>query len=73
MKKTLITLVAIIGFGLNIYSQNISAKIEQVWLEYNVYSGNERGMKIHVKFSVNNMLNKSGNVVAYFYFKMELL
>jgi hypothetical protein len=68
MNKIATILVLLICLVSNINAQNYNADIEQIWLEHNVYNGNEKGVKIHVKFTVNNMLNKSGNVVAYFYF-----
>ncbi len=50
-----------------------SAKFENIWVEhnvleipYNIYS--RRGMRIHVKFSVEGMLNKRGDCVVWFYF-----
>jgi len=55
-------------FFTNLQGQNSTAKIEQVWQEHNVFGGIEKGMNIHVKFSVNNMLNKQGMVAVYFYF-----
>jgi len=60
-----ITLISIA----NIKAQVVSAKIEKVWTEYDVYQNEQQGMKIHVNFSVNNMLNKTGQCNAYFYFK----
>lgn len=49
----------------------VSGAIEKVWVEHNViqYMGFQmvNGMKIHIKFTVNNMLNKSGNIQAYFW------
>ena len=46
-----------------------SAKIEKIWTEHNVYQNDRQGMKIHVKFSVNNMLNKTGQCIAYLFNK----
>ncbi|MDR3235565.1 MAG: BACON domain-containing protein [Prevotellaceae bacterium] len=47
-----------------------SASIEKIWVEHNVSCGwNRFGMKIHVKFHVNGMLNKQGRCAAYFYFQ----
>lgn len=51
----------------------ITGSIERVWVEHNViqYVGllPQKGMRIHVKFTVNNMLNKTGNIAAYFNFQ----
>jgi hypothetical protein len=45
-----------------------SADIENIWVDYNVYNSGCKGMKIHVKFSVNNMNGKTIYVYAYFYY-----
>lgn len=51
----------------------ISASFDNVWVEHNViqYVGliPIKGMKIHAKFHINNMLNKQGQIVAYFSFQ----
>ena len=44
-----------------------SASISNVWVDHNVYENGVKGMKIHVKFDVNGMLNKKGQIAAYFY------
>ncbi|MDR1348832.1 MAG: hypothetical protein LBJ63_10510 [Prevotellaceae bacterium] len=50
-----------------------SAKFENIWVvhnvlenPYNIYS--RKGMQIHVKFSVNGMLSKQGQLCVWFYF-----
>ena len=51
----------------------INASFVSVWVEHNVlqYVGlmAVKGMKIHAKFNVNNMLNKQGLIQAYFSFQ----
>lgn len=51
----------------------INASFENVWVEHNIvqYVGIMivKGMKIHAKFNVNNMLNKQGLIQAYFTFQ----
>lgn len=49
-------------------AKTVSGKIEKVWVEYNAYEDGEKGMQIHVKFSVVGMLNKQGTVNVWFYF-----
>lgn len=44
----------------------ITAKVDSVWWE-NGKQGEERGMKIHVKFETDNMLHVNGMVCAYFH------
>lgn len=46
-----------------------SATIKKIWAEHNVYENNVKGMKIHIEFDVKNMLNKTGQVVAWFYYQ----
>ena len=45
-----------------------TAEIENVWIDYNVYENNQKGMRIYIDFSVDNMLDKQGSCVAWFYF-----
>lgn len=49
-----------------IQAKRISASIHKVWQEHNVVVKGEKGMNIHVKFEVNNMLNITGSCNAYF-------
>lgn len=49
-------------------SYNASASIDKVWVDHNVYQNSVKGMKIHVKFNVYNMLGCTGRVSAYFYY-----
>jgi hypothetical protein len=46
-----------------------TARIDSVWQEHNVYENSIKGMKIHIKFGVHNMLNLKGNCVVWFYLK----
>ena len=54
-------------------SNNVTGSIQKIWVEHNVIQtyGFQyiKGMKIHVKFTVNNMLRKTGNIQAYFWFQ----
>ena len=52
-------------------TQPPSGKIEKVWLEHNVYNGGEKGMNIHVKFSVNNMKGETAVLCANIYYNNE--
>lgn len=45
-----------------------SADITSIWMDYNVYYNGYKGMKIHVKFDVNNMNGKTIYVYAFFYY-----
>ena len=42
-------------------------KIEDIWVDHNVFEDGKKGMWIHVKLRVANMKGRSGNAVAYFY------
>lgn len=48
-------------------AQQPTASIEKVSVDHNVYEDGKKGMRIHVKFNVNYMLQKKGKVIAYFY------
>lgn len=43
------------------------ANIENIWVDHNVYQNNYKGMKIHVKFTVENMNGKTIYAYAFFY------
>ncbi|HEX6605773.1 MAG TPA: hypothetical protein VF276_02550, partial [Chloroflexia bacterium] len=43
------------------------AVIESVWVDHNVSENNQTGMRIHVKFTINNLKDSTGQVSAYFY------
>lgn len=45
-----------------------TAKIDQVWVEHNKWSGLVKGMKIHVQFHTYNVRGQMGQCAAYFYF-----
>ncbi len=47
---------------------NVTGSITKVWTEHNAYQNNTYGMRIHVKFNVYNMLNRTGSCAAYFHF-----
>lgn len=64
-KLILLCLTLFVSIG--VWGQT-SAEIEKVWVDFDVYENNQKGMRIHLKFSVDNMLNKQGSCVAWFYF-----
>ena len=49
------------------------ASIQNVWLDHNVHEGNQKGMRIHVDFTVDftvdNFKGKEIEVAAYFYYQ----
>jgi len=52
-------------------TKEISIKINKIWTEHNLYVNNQKGMKIHVDFNTENMLNIKGYCAAYFYFEND--
>lgn len=44
-----------------------SAEIQNIWIDYDVTENYQKGMRIHVKFSVEGMLNKQGECTVWFY------
>ena len=47
---------------------SLTAKILNVWVEHNKFSGLVKGMRIHVKFETYNVRGYNGECAAYFYF-----
>lgn len=45
----------------------MSAKINRVWVEHNVYENGQKGMRIHVNFDCYNMRGFKGWCIAWFY------
>lgn len=45
-----------------------TAEINRIWMEHSIYVNNVKGMKIHVKFDVNNMEGEKVYGYAYFYY-----
>lgn len=43
-----------------------NAKFDKAWVDYNVTEGDVKGMKLHLKFTVNKMKNLDPTVVIYF-------
>ena len=53
------------------WGQTTSATIKKIWVEYDVYQDGEKGMDIHVNFSVSGMLHKQGTCNVWFYYSDE--
>ena len=45
------------------------AHVQKVWVDHNQYQNSIKGMRIHVRFDVDNFKGYQGSVVAYFYDK----
>lgn len=57
------------NYNSNSYSSsNVSATIKRVWVDHNASNGSKRGMRIHINFDVNGMLNRTGQAAVYFYY-----
>lgn len=52
---------------LNLQAHGVSSFIHNIWVEHNVYRGNEKGLVFHVDFEVENMNGKTGSCACYFY------
>ncbi|WP_106832052.1 BACON domain-containing protein [Parabacteroides pacaensis] len=50
-------------------AQKSTAQIETITVEHDVYEDDVKGMKIHLKFSVQNMKGIKGRCVAYMYYE----
>jgi uncharacterized protein YaiL (DUF2058 family) len=46
-----------------------NAKIESIWVDYDVTRDGKKGMLIHVKFEVNNLQSVNCYIAAYFHFE----
>ena len=44
----------------------ITATYKDMWVDYDVYENNQKGMKVHAKFSVSGMKNVEGYLAVYF-------
>jgi len=44
----------------------ITATYKDMWVDYDVYEDNKKGMRVHAKFSVTNMKNVEGYLAIYF-------
>ena len=49
----------------------VQGDIKEVWQEHNVYEDDEKGMKIHVNFTVDNLTEVRCCIAAYFSFQGE--
>ena len=47
-------------------ASKISATYKDMWVDYDVYEDNKKGMRVHAKFSVTNMKNVEGYLAIYF-------
>jgi hypothetical protein len=45
-----------------------TGQIQSVWVDHNIFEDGVKGMRIHVKFSINNLQNVPCRAIAYFYF-----
>jgi hypothetical protein len=44
-------------------------KFHKIWVDHNFGSGSTKGMRIHIKFEVDNLKDVSCRVIAYFHFQ----
>ena len=48
-------------------TSNVSASIESIWVDHNVYQDGKKGMRIHIKMNLDNLRGKNCRASAYFY------
>jgi len=65
--KQIFLFLVFICFSVNIFGQTTSSKVERIWIDHDVTQNNQRGMIIHVKFTIDGMLNKQGICAVWFY------
>ncbi len=63
MKKLLLLFLLL----LPILSNAQTAKFDKIWLEFDVFQGGEKGMRVHTKFHTYSMKDMTGKVVVFFY------
>ncbi len=51
----------------NLYSFSQTAKIQDVWVDYNIFKNDMKGLSVHTKFSVRNMQDKKVECIVAFY------
>ena len=49
-------------------AQAQQAEILDIWVDHNVFEDGHKGMRIHVKFTVDDLKDSEGLCIAYFYF-----
>lgn len=67
--KLILSALLLLGVTIGVQAQSPSGNIKKVWVDHNVYQNGEKGMTIHVEFSVDNMKGKQGSCNAWFFFK----
>jgi len=70
MKKTGLKIsifLILICISIGSFGQTTSATIKKIWAEYDIYKSGDKGMNIHVNFSVSGMLKQQGDCVVWFY------
>lgn len=65
--KMLMVFCFLFAISMSMWGQLVTGEIKKVWVEYAAIENGEKGMKIHIDFSINNMLNKQGDCVVWFY------
>lgn len=64
MKRILFTLVSLLMIVSLTNAANVVFK--QIWLEHNVQQNGQKGMKVHIAFSISGMQGQKCSAIAYF-------
>jgi hypothetical protein len=51
------------------YSERPRGKVQEIWADHNVYEYGEKGMRLHIKFDVDNLKGEDCQVIVYFYYQ----
>ena len=81
-KRSLLLIFSLISFfilsarlterNFQINSADPRATFDKLWVDYDVFEGGVKGMKIHVKFTAYDMLNMDGFLAIYFQYDDEI-
>ena len=64
----LVAFISLEGVAIIATAQAQQAEILDVWTDHNVFEEGRKGMRIHVKFRVDDLKDSEGQCIAYFYF-----
>ena len=64
----LVAFISLDGVAIIATAQAQQAEILDIWVDHNVFEDGREGMRIHVKFTVDDLQNSEGLCIAYFYF-----
>ena len=66
--RVFLAFISLEGVWVIATAQAQQAEILDVWVDHNVFDSGHKGMRIHVKFTVDDLKNSEGQCIAYFHF-----